>query len=398
MTGRIPRVLCLDIEGGYGGSSRSLFESLRYMDRAAVDVEVWCRRSGPVQERYHALGIPCRVTPEMPQVSQLPQLSRNLYDHGRFLVKFWRAKVFRTELLGHIREQVDLVHFNHESLFLLAHWLRQRTSVPFTMHIRTLDCDYDNIFTTWHARSISNAVNHLVFITENERKSFARVSGRLDGTVIHNIAEPLPESTVPHGAVPRDGRLKIACLSNYALVRGTDRLVDIAVALAARGRRDVLFVVAGHMVSPGSRPGASGAVGRQGGALADYAGARGVGDMFLFLGHVADPERVLAACDVLVKPTRENNPWGRDIIEGLAAGRPVLTVGRWEGFVQHGRTGVLQPSFDAVALADELIGLQDNRARLAAMGEAARKHIAGLCNGPARAADLLAVWTKLVRV
>lgn len=144
-------------------------------------------------------------------------------------------------------------------------------------------------------------------------------------------------------------------------------------------------------------PGLLGRIGRLGGTLADYAAERGVADMFLFLGHVADPESVLAGCDVLAKPTREDNPWGRDIMEAMAAEKPVLTVGQWDGFVQNRRTGVLQPVFDADALSEELIALSANRPRVQSMGRAAREHVAKLCDGPRRAADLLDVWTKQAR-
>ena len=61
------RVLCLDIEGGYGGSSRSLYKSLRYMDRGMAEPYVWCNRDGPIVSRYHNIGISCRHSPQMPK-------------------------------------------------------------------------------------------------------------------------------------------------------------------------------------------------------------------------------------------------------------------------------------------------------------------------------------------
>src|SRR3546814_16059692 len=117
------------------------------------------------------------------------------------------------------------------------------------------------------------------------------------------------------------------------------------------------------MQLPRSLPGVLGSIARRGGTLADYAAAKGVGDMFLFLGHVTEPERVLAGCHALIKPTRENNPWGRDIVEAMAHGRPVISVGPWAKFVETGATGILPPIFDAPALARERAGLVDTRDR-----------------------------------
>jgi glycosyltransferase involved in cell wall biosynthesis len=151
------------------------------------------------------------------------------------------------------------------------------------------------------------------------------------------------------------------------------------------------------MQLPRSLPGDLGAIGRRGGTLADYAALRQVDDMFLFLGHVDYPETVLAAADALVKPTREANPWGRDIIEALAAAKPVLTVGSWDTFVSTGETGILQKQFDAEEMAEHILCMADRRPDCAAMGAAGRKRILRLCNGPQRAADLAEVWRRTAR-
>lgn len=158
----------------------------------------------------------------------------------------------------------------------------------------------------------------------------------------------------PHEAVLRDGRFTVACLSNYSWSRGLDRLVDVAVALKKAGRTDIRFVVGGKMVLSGRLPGELGRLTQAGGSLADYATNRGVSEMFLFQGHVPEPERVLAASHVLAKPSREDNPWGRGILEALALGLPVLACGSYDKFVAPGQSGFLYPHderFDPVRMA-----------------------------------------------
>ena len=390
------RVLCLDIEGGYGGSSRSLYESLKYIDRAAVAAEVWCARQGPIQPRYAALDIPARAVSGMPRQSALPRFSRNLLAMAQYWRDWQRAGDFR-QALAETAKRFDLIHLNHESLHGLGLWLHALPQRPMlAMHVRTMLMP--GPFARWQSRRMAAASDGLVFITENEQARFHKHLGGASGRaeqVIYNIAEPAPAAE-PHGKVPRDERLVIACLSNYAWVRGVDRVVDVARALKARGRQDVLFVMAGNMKLPQSLPGLLGETARAGGDLAAYAARMGVADMMLFLGHVPDPEAVLAASDLLIKPTREDNPWGRDIIEAMAAGRPVLSVGSYDRFVQDGETGILQASFDADALAARIVALADDRAAIMRMGEAARQRTAQLCDGRARAADLLAFWRRIV--
>lgn len=390
------KVLCLDIEGGFGGSSRSLFESLKHMDRSSIAVEVWCGKAGPVQQRYAELGIPVRAMPDMPRHSALPRLSRNMAALAQYNRAWRHASGFRAALAA-AAAQADLVHLNHEALHGLAVWLARLPKRPaISMHIRTMLMP--SLFARWQTRRIAGAADGLVFITENEEARFASHLGTAPlppYQVIYNIAEAEPRAQ-PHPAVPRDGRLVIACLSNFAWVRGVDRVIDVARALKDLGRHDVLFVLAGEMRLAGSLPGRLGAAARSGGDLKAVAEQEGVSDMMLFLGHVPDPERVLASADLLIKPTREDNPWGRDIIEALAAGRGVLSVGRYDRFVRDGETGILQPAFDAAALALRIATLADDRATIRRMGEAATARVAALCGGRDRAADLLAFWHRIL--
>lgn len=385
------RVLALDIEGGYGGSSRSLFEAISHLPPGTA-AEVWCRRAGPAQDRYAGISVPCRVTPDMPHVSSLPRLSRNLYAYGRFW-RAWRRSARFRHALRQAAEGADVIHFNHEGLFLLAQWLGRHCSTPRTLHVRTRLPS--TLFSRWQYRTIARTVDEIVFITENEAERVSELAGRVPrGTVVYN---PVPVFVTgrPDGGVAADPRFKVAVLSNYSWMRGLDRLVDTAQALKRRERANVVFVVAGNMTLPRSLPGELGKVARAGGSLADYAERQGVGHMFRFLGHVPDPGAVLAACDALAKPTREDNPWGRDILEGMAAGKPVLTVGRYNRFVETGVTGLLQQAFDAEGLAEFILRLAMDPAECAKLGDAGRVRVAALCDPAARAADLAAVWRRV---
>jgi len=387
------RVLCLDIEGGYGGSSRSLFYLVRHVDPVCNRIEVWCRRPGPIVRKYEEIGVPVRIVPDLPKVSALPRLSRSAWAHLQFARDFARSRDLLRSLVLEINERFDVVHFNHEALYLLAGWLRSRTKAAFVMHNRT------QLWDTWFARMqarrlvADNDVN--IFITERERDNIRKLAGWAGGLVIHNVVE-IPEfKPPPHAAIPRDKGFRIACLSNFSWGRGIDRIVDVAVALKARGRPDIRFVVAGSMNLSGALPGRLGEIAEWGGGLADYAADCGVGDMILFLGHVDAPESVLSACHALIKPSREDNPWGRDILEALSFGLPVLACGSYPKFVQPGISGYLYPHDDrfvARQVAADIVGLADDRTMLCRMSAAAKEKVVTECDGPARAADLARAW------
>ena len=390
------RVLCLDIEGGYGGSSRSLYESIRHLPKGAV-CEVWCRRAGPIQAQYRAIGVICDVAIDMPHISSLPRFSRNAYAFSRFLWNWGRSKAFRERLANEAASRFDVVHFNHEGLFLLARWLRRRLgpSMPMTMHIRTQLPPTQ--FSRWQYRTVVKTCDRLIFITENEARRTALLAGRpAPGEVIYNVVSAPDDDARPLGDLAADPRFKVIAVSNYAYIRGIDRLIDVAAELKRRARTDVLFAIAGTTTLSGSLPGELGRVARSGGDLAAYARQCGVGDMFRFLGHVAASESVILAGDLVVKPTREYNPWGRDILEAMAAAKPVMTVGTYGRFVENGVTGILHPEFDVRAWADEIVRLADNRDEATRLGKAAQQRVLTLCDGAARAGDLRNLWAAVV--
>ena len=391
------RVLCIDIEGGSGGSSRSLLEVLKAIDRDQVEPEVWFRRRSSFIDSYAAIGITSRLEAGLPSFSTLRRFSRNLFAIARALYALMRMRKRLTDIADEIDKRFDLVHFNHEGLFLVARWLRKRCRAPFVMHIRTMCWGYGSPFGRWQAREILRVARECVFITENEQSSFAHAAGQggeMTGSVIYNVVQVVDRPPDADPRIPSDDRFKVAVLSNFSWIRGIDRLLEIAQALADSSKTDILFVVAGVMTLPRSLPGALGAARRRGLDLAGVAMERGLADMFLFLGHVDEPDRVLAGCDALIKPTREDNPWGRDILEGLAAGLPVITYGRYDRFVENEVTGCLFSRFDVAETAQAIARLAADRTIGQRLGAEGRDRVLSLCNGPARAADLVAVWRR----
>ncbi|MEZ5667337.1 MAG: glycosyltransferase family 4 protein [Alphaproteobacteria bacterium] len=376
-------VLCLDIEGGHGGSSRSLAIALGHLDRSRVEPTVWMRRASWLQQHYAGLGIASRVRPDLPKVSALPRFSRNLAVFVRFFAVDWpRSRGFRTDLLE-AADAADVVHFNHEATFWLARWLRRRRpNLPLTMHIRTNL--HRSAFARWQCGVVRRAVDAAVFITANERTTFAAHAPLpARHAVILNPVAIADSPAAPHPALCDDGRFRIGVLANYSPGRGLDRLVAIAAAMDARDRAGVRFVVAGDMGGP------------DGGALAAQARAAGVADCFQFLGHVDAPEAVLAGLDLLIKPTREANPWGRDIIEAMAAGVPVMSFGTDATFVETGTTGWLFDGFDAGQTAAALTAASHDRPLCARLGAQARARVAALCDPSRQAGALAALWNEI---
>ena len=75
------KILCIDHEGGFGGSSRSLFYFIKELNKKNknIYIEVWCCKDGPIIERYKQLNIKVKKIDSIFTYTSLFSLSRNLY-------------------------------------------------------------------------------------------------------------------------------------------------------------------------------------------------------------------------------------------------------------------------------------------------------------------------------
>ena len=163
-------VLCLDIEGGHGGSSKSLYNSLKYIDQKNIKPFVICKKSG-LEQQYKALGIMCIVDKTMPTFTALRKQNRNILFYFIFKFYIWpKSKNFRKNLLHIInKNNINIVHCNLISLFLLARWLKKiKPHIILTLHVRTNPV---NTYTGRFQAKVSNSVfSNKIFITENEKE------------------------------------------------------------------------------------------------------------------------------------------------------------------------------------------------------------------------------------
>lgn len=384
-------VLYLDIEGGRGGSSRSLRFLIEHLDKEAYRPFVALRESGTSAAAYDAAGVGHAIIPDMPAFR--PGSRRNWVSWLLYRLADARAGKTRAKLGRIIRErQVRLVHVNHEGLALLGSELAREAGIPWICHLR--NTYPDNAWSRWLYRQIATADGH-VYISENERSHIVALAELVapppNGIVVYNFAPDLERPTEPDPRFLDAGdKLKIIILANLSPERGVDRVVDVAAALKRRGRQDFVFFVCGKD-SRAARPWRKSFAKM----LVERIAAENLGDLVRFVGHVAEPERALVASDVLFRPRRQSNPWGRDVIEGMSAGMPVVAMGDYEGFVEHGRGGFIEPDFDADQIADHLVRLRDDPELRQQMGDHNRTKARGLFSGADNVSAIHALYRKI---
>lgn len=384
-------VLFLDIEGGFGGSSRSLFFTVAGLDRREWSPAVVSRIPGPVADRYAKIGVQHHVS-GMPAFR--PSERNNWVAALRYCKDMAASGGVRRMFADLVRGGgVRLIHANHEALGPFADRLAREFGIPWTCHVRTRM--HASPWSRMLYRCIAAGARRVVCITENEEEHFRRVleapveAGRM--AVIPNPSGIDPARVEPLESLAGEDSFRIICLSNYSPNRGTDLVPDVAAAVHARGGRPCRF----HMFG---RPAGKSLLPWKGDAYMDALRAKvaapGVGGTVSLDGHTASPERALAAGHMLLQVRRRANPWGREIIEAMTLGLPVVAVGTYQGMVSHGETGFLVPEFDPERIAGYITRLRDEDGLAERMGRKAAERAARMFGEGVCSARLASVFKE----
>ena len=103
----------------------------------------------------------------------------------------------------------------------------------------------------------------------------------------------------------------------------------------------------------------------------------GLEEKIIFTGHRSDVPRLLAALDVVVHASSTPEPFGLTVIEGMAAGKPVVATaaGGVLDIIEDGVNGLLVPCKDSKAMAMAILQILSDRDKAEQMGLAARRRV-----------------------
>jgi glycosyltransferase involved in cell wall biosynthesis len=163
------------------------------------------------------------------------------------------------------------------------------------------------------------------------------------------------------------GRRRLLYVGRLTPGKGIEVLARAFGELAAR-RRDVDLTVVGNVRGNDVPNGYEAALRAQ---FAKFGGR------VEFVGHQGDICPILASADLLVVPLRCGEAFGRVVLEGMAAGLPVVASrdGGIPEILDEAFPGHLVPAGDSRALAGCLGEFIDWRATMPSLGGAMRRHV-----------------------
>lgn len=331
------------------GGEIALLRLLPHLE--GVSAHVVLAEDGPLVGRLHLAGISTEVLP-------LRDSARNLRKgdvDGRGISPgvAGAAAAYVLRLAVRLKQlQPDLVHTNSLKAGVYGSLAARLAGIPVIWHVR------DRIADDYLPRSavvlVRGMSRHLATaVVANSHSTMETLAAPSKPVMIYSV---IPE--VMSDALPRDrsngGPLTFGIVGRLAPWKGQELFLR-AFARAFPDREERAVVVGGALF--GEDHYAQG--------LAILAEALGIGRRVELRGHRSDVWEELSRLDVLVHASITPEPFGQVILEGMAAGVPVIAAraGGPAEILRHDVTGVLYEPKSVDELACAMRRMQDPRLR-----------------------------------
>ena len=342
---RVVSILFVDQSGQLGGAEFSL---LPLAVTWAARREVLLLSDGPFRTRLESLGVPVRVACDT-RVSGI----RKRAVHVNWLMAL-PGIVRQIRTIARHAESFDVLFLNTQKALVLGALGKPLHRKRIIWHLHDImSGDHfgplQRLIVRWLTRY---AVDHVVANSHASAASLVALTGCAPEAVpvVHNGVD-LNEFSHVDDADTDALRRRLGLPEDVYLAGLFGRLAPWKgqhIALAALARLPDL-----HLVLVGSA-----LFGEQAyvASLREQAARLGVEDRLIFAGFRDDMPAWMKAVDVILHTSTEPEPFGRVIIEGMAAGRPVIaaSAGGVTEIVRHRKNGWLVPPGNVEALADAI--------------------------------------------
>lgn len=244
----------------------------------------------------------------------------------------------------------DVVCFNGYPSTSLAPYIRGRRKILFAREvIKTGTPLFQQSI-----RLLRRNIHKAIAIGPVELKQLLEIG--LKAEVVFNSAKTVPTFITPEPPPP----IHFGCFGKIYNDKGQHQLMIACSAIKGHLRNARAHI---HLYGNGEKSYMN--------TLTSIVQRHGLHDLITFYGWTSDVEKQMEKMHCVVRPDRTGSPWGRDIIEAMSIGRPVLATGSEDIFIKNGHTGWLVPPNSPEHLARKMLDICNDPCALSRAGEAA---------------------------
>jgi glycosyltransferase involved in cell wall biosynthesis len=365
------RVLLFDHTAQLGGGEIALLDLIRFFDRSRVTPIVVLGSSGPLADRLRGL-VDLHILEIAPDVlhtrkdalgsASVLQLKAGL-QIGAYVLR----------LVDFIEAyNIELIHTNSLKADILGGIAGKLTRTPVIWHIRDrITDDYLPNAAVKVMRNLCRIIpDYIIGNSAATLETLQLMGARPSMPVASGVDISAFEQA---GAPPRigagnpNGEIKIGLVGRICPWKGQHIFLQAAAKVHKRFPRTRFQIIGAALFKEQQYEE----------EMRNMARTLGLEHAVEFTGFRNDVPDLMRQLDILVHASTTGEPFGQVIVQGMAAGKPVVATngGGVPEIVMNGVTGLLVPMADAPAMSSAICALLDSPETAAAMGRAGRLRV-----------------------
>jgi len=393
------RVLFFDHTAALGGGEIALLNLVRHLDPTKVKPVVVLAADGLLAERLRP-AIETYILPLAPDVASIKKDTLSISTLFR-IPQLFTVFTYARQLARFIREHdIDLIHTNSLKADIIGGIAGTFSHRPVVWHVRDrVEDDYLPAPVVHLFRFLCGVIPTYVIANSDATLRTLHLGTRHHSSSIPSgvdlglktvvVGDRTPSAN-PSDEVHSDPEIfHIGLIGRISPWKGQHIFLQAAVQVHRRFPK-ARFVIIGAALF-----GEDGYERR----VRQLCTQLGLEEIVEFAGFRPDVQRAIAELDLVVHASTTGEPFGQVIIEGMAAGKPVVATngGGVPEIVLDGQTGILVPMGDAPALAEAICRVLADPEQAKAMGNRARQRVMDHFTVEETARRVQAVYEEIFR-
>ncbi len=352
-----------------GGGEIALLNLVQRLDRSSYEPVVLLASDGPLRDKLEAAEVESHV---LPLAAGVIETRKDSLSSGSLLrlSALWHSLGYVFRLANWLKKRgVDLVHTNTLKADLLGGIGARLARVPVVWHVRDRIADdylphrVVRVF-QWLCRWLPNFVIANSQATMDTLRLTPLKRGRAVQAVVH---DGFPGDCSGCGP-PTSGAPTIGLVGRITEWKGQHIFIEAASRVRSQFPQARFQIIGSAMFGEEAYEAKLRVL------VVDHE----MENCVEFMGFRTDVQDLIRHLTILVHASTTGEPFGQVVIEGMAAGKPVIATrgGGVPEIVVDGATGLLVKMGDAGEMAAAMIELLSEPARALAMGTAGQKRVA----------------------